>query len=109
MKSNKLIKILNGECYYSFWANWDYEDSIEAWEKDRDIKKCLNVAMQTLTPREQKVIKLRFELDGNNFISFRQIAYLFEVSNSKAVEIKNKALRKLGHPCRGLHILKEYL
>ncbi|TXH00925.1 MAG: hypothetical protein E6R05_06325, partial [Candidatus Moraniibacteriota bacterium] len=57
----------------------------------------IDEALRTLTPREQKVIKMRFGLDCEN-LTLEQVAKRFDVTGELIRQIEGKALRKLRHP-----------
>lgn len=59
----------------------------------------LNELLDTLTPRESKVLRLRFGIDCDEH-SLDEIGKLFEVSKERVRQIESKALRKMRHPCR---------
>lgn len=65
----------------------------------REEKKKLTLDMlETLTPREAKVLKLRFGLDGNEPLTLRETGDVIDVSPQRLRQIEAKALRKLRHP-----------
>jgi RNA polymerase sigma factor (sigma-70 family) len=85
-------------------------------EQDLQIKEvegALKDALQTLTPREGEVIKLRFGLEGNNECTLAEVAPLLNVTGEMVRKIEARALRKLRHPTRARPIrnagLTEYL
>lgn len=78
----------------------------EAILKD-EVKQMLNDILITLKPREEKVIKLRFGLDGNEPHTLEETAQRFAVTRERVRQIEAKALRKLRQPnCS--RVLKEY-
>ncbi len=66
----------------------------------RMIKDRLNEAISTLTPREEKIIKLRYGLDDNNPRTLEDVGTFFTVTRERIRQIEAKALRKLRHPSR---------
>jgi RNA polymerase sigma factor (sigma-70 family) len=56
--------------------------------------------INTLTPREQEVIQLRFGLDDGITHTLEEIGKKFEVTRERIRQIEDKALRKLRHPSR---------
>ena len=54
----------------------------------------------TLTPREQRVIELRFGLNGGQTHTLEDIGKMFNVTRDRIRQIEEKALRKLRHPTR---------
>ncbi len=64
--------------------------------------------LDTLTPREQKVLRLRFGLDDGRSRTLEEVGKTFDVTRERIRQIEAKALRKLRHPSRSKK-LKDYL
>lgn len=64
--------------------------------------------LQTLTPREQKVLKLRFGLEDGRTRTLEEVGKEFNVTRERIRQIEAKALRKLRHPSRSRK-LKDYI
>ncbi|NMA94884.1 MAG: RNA polymerase sigma factor RpoD [Clostridiales bacterium] len=64
--------------------------------------------LDTLTPREQKVLRLRFGLDDGRARTLEEVGREFDVTRERIRQIEAKALRKLRHPSRSKK-LKDYL
>jgi len=64
--------------------------------------------LQTLTPREEKVLKLRFGLDDGKARTLEEVGREFKVTRERIRQIEAKALRKLRHPSRSKK-LRDYL
>ena len=62
----------------------------------------------TLTPREEKVLKLRFGLDDGRARTLEEVGKEFNVTRERIRQIEAKALRKLRHPSRSKK-LRDYL
>ena len=62
----------------------------------------------TLTPREEKVLKLRFGLDDGRARTLEEVGREFNVTRERIRQIEAKALRKLRHPSRSKK-LRDYL
>ena len=54
----------------------------------------------TLTPREEKVLRMRFGIGENSDHTLEEVGLVFEVTRERIRQIEAKALRKLGHPSR---------
>ena len=67
-----------------------------------------NEVLDTLTEREQKVLKLRFGLDDGRARTLEEVGREFNVTRERIRQIEAKALRKLRHPSRSRK-LKDYL
>ena len=72
------------------------------------LKEQLNDVMKTLTPREAKVLRLRFGLDDGKSRTLEEVGKQFDVTRERIRQIEAKALRKLRHPSRSKK-LKEYM
>lgn len=72
------------------------------------LKEQLIEVLDTLTPREQKVLKLRFGLEDGRARTLEEVGKKFDVTRERIRQIEAKALRKLKHPSRSKK-LKDYL
>ena len=70
------------------------------------LREQLEEVMKTLTPREAKVLRLRFGLDDGKARTLEEVGKEFDVTRERIRQIEAKALRKLRHPSRAA-ILKE--
>ena len=64
------------------------------------LKEQLMDVLDTLTPREEKVLKLRFGLDDGRARTLEEVGREFKVTRERIRQIEAKALRKLRHPSR---------
>lgn len=72
------------------------------------LKEQLSEVLDTLTEREQKVLRLRFGLDDGRARTLEEVGKEFDVTRERIRQIEAKALRKLRHPSRSRK-LKDYL
>ena len=72
------------------------------------LKEQLEEVMNTLTPREAKVLKLRFGLEDGKARTLEEVGKEFQVTRERIRQIEAKALRKLRHPSRSKR-LKDYM
>ena len=72
------------------------------------LKEQLVEVLNTLTEREQKVLKLRFGLEDGRARTLEEVGKEFDVTRERIRQIEAKALRKLRHPTRSKK-LKDYL
>ena len=72
------------------------------------LKEQLEEVMSTLTPREAKVLKLRFGLEDGKARTLEEVGRVFEVTRERIRQIEAKALRKLRHPSRSKK-LRDYM
>ncbi len=74
----------------------------------RLLKEQLEDVLDTLTPREEKVLRLRFGLDDGRSRTLEEVGQVFGVTRERIRQIEAKALRKLRHPSRSRK-LKDFL
>ena len=72
------------------------------------LKEQLLVILDTLTPREEKVLRLRYGLDDGKPRTLEEVGKEFNVTRERIRQIEAKALRKLRHPTRSKR-LKEFI
>ena len=72
------------------------------------LREQLIEVLDTLTPREQNVLRLRFGLDDGRARTLEEVGKKFEVTRERIRQIEAKALRKLRHPSRSKK-LKDFL
>ncbi|MCI5848484.1 MAG: RNA polymerase sigma factor RpoD [Lachnoclostridium sp.] len=72
------------------------------------LKEQLAEVLDTLTEREQKVLRLRFGLDDGKARTLEEVGKEFEVTRERIRQIEAKALRKLRHPSRSRK-LKDFI
>ena len=65
-----------------------------------NLKEQTESVLKTLTPREEKVIKMRFGLDDGSEHTLEEVGQSFAVTRERIRQIEAKALRKLRHPSR---------
>jgi RNA polymerase primary sigma factor len=65
-----------------------------------NLKEQTEAVLKTLTPREEKVIKMRFGLDDGSEHTLEEVGQSFAVTRERIRQIEAKALRKLRHPSR---------
>ncbi len=72
------------------------------------LKEQIDDVLSTLTPREQRVLQLRFGLEDGRSRTLEEVGKEFQVTRERIRQIEAKALRKLRHPSRSRK-LKDYL
>ena len=87
----------------NFIADRDAVDPMEAAEI-RNLSDCTRQALSTLTPREERVLRLRFGIDEDSSHTLEEVGQEFAVTRERIRQIEAKALRKLRRPevCDGL-------
>ena len=86
------------------------EDAPSPSEQAADVllREHMEEVMQTLTPREAKVLKLRFGLQDGRMRTLEEVGKEFDVTRERIRQIEAKALRKLRHPSRSKR-LKDFM
>ena len=64
--------------------------------------------LRTLSPREEKIIRMRFGMEDGSEYTLEEVGRAFSVTRERIRQIEAKALRKLRHPSRSLQ-LKTFL
>ena len=72
------------------------------------LKEQLEDVLDTLTPREERVLRLRFGIDDGRSRTLEEVGQNFGVTRERIRQIEAKALRKLRHPTRS-HKLRDFL
>ena len=72
------------------------------------LKETLLSVLNSLTPREEKVLRLRYGVDDGRPRTLEEVGREFNVTRERIRQIEAKALRKLRHPSRSKH-LKDFL
>ena len=72
------------------------------------LKEQIEGVLQTLTPREHRVLQFRFGLEDGRSRTLEEVGKEFNVTRERIRQIEAKALRKLRHPSRSRK-LKDYL
>jgi RNA polymerase primary sigma factor len=65
-----------------------------------NLKEQTEAMLKTLTPREERIIKMRFGLDDGSEHTLEEVGQSFAVTRERIRQIEAKALRKLRHPSR---------
>lgn len=79
------------------------EDRVESSLLRDDLEHVVN----SLTPRERDVVRMRYGLDDGRAKTLEEIGRVFDVTKERVRQIESKALRKLRHPYRSA-VLREY-
>jgi RNA polymerase primary sigma factor len=72
------------------------------------LREKVEEVLETLTPREARVLRMRFGLDDGNAYTLEEVGQKFGLTRERIRQIEGKALRRLRHPRRSKG-LKEYL
>lgn len=81
-------------------VTYEGEMSVEDAVAHQVLREQLEEVLQTLTEREEKVLRLRFGLDDGRERTLEQVGQEFGVTRERIRQIEAKALRKLRHPSR---------
>ncbi len=69
-----------------------------------NLKEMTEQVLNTLTPREERIIKMRFGLEDGTEHTLEEVGQTFGVTRERIRQIEAKALRKLRHPSRNLRL-----
>ncbi len=72
------------------------------------LKKQVDDILKSLTPREERVIRLRFGIDDGYHRTLEEVGNIFNVTRERIRQIEDKALRKLRHPTRA-SVLQKFI
>ena len=64
------------------------------------LRRVVKDVLESLTPREAKVLRMRFGIDMNTDHTLEEVGKQFDVTRERIRQIEAKALRKLRHPSR---------
>ena len=86
------------------------EDAVQPLEValQSDLRDTVTRALETLTPREERVLRMRFGLGTNADYTLEEVGQTFSVTRERIRQIEAKALRKLKHPSRS-RVLRSFL
>ena len=68
------------------------------------MKQAIEAALNSLTERESKVLRMRFGIDSRTDHTLEEVSNQFEVTRERIRQIEAKAIRKLRHPSRSAHL-----
>jgi len=72
------------------------------------LKEKVDEVLSTLSPREARIIRLRFGLDNDRPYTLEEVGQKFGLTRERIRQIEGKALRRLRHPCRA-RLLRDYV
>ena len=73
-----------------------------------DLRETVTQILGTLTPREERVLRMRYGIGTNSACTLEEIGQQFSVTRERIRQIETKALRRLKHPSRA-RVLRSYL
>ncbi len=72
------------------------------------LREKVEQVLETLSPREARILRLRFGLDNDRPYTLEEVGQKFGLTRERIRQIEGKALRRLRHPCRA-RLLREYV
>lgn len=93
------------DAYIKDFIENDKESSPAETVASSDLKDRVREVLKTLTPREEKVLKMRFGIDVASEHTLEEVGKDFSVTRERIRQIEVKALRKLRHPSRSKRLL----
>ena len=76
------------------------ETDLEYGVHQQDVARIVNEVLDTLTPREAKVLRLRWGINLPHDRTLEEVGRLFDVTRERIRQIEAKAMRKMRHPAR---------
>ncbi len=86
----------------------NYFENPESLSINKNLKKTIDQILETLSPKEAKIIRMRFGIEMNTDHTLEEVGKLFDVTRERIRQIEAKALKKLSHPTRS-KILEVFL
>lgn len=83
--------------------SFDLEDthySVEDSFEQESLKECVKMALHTLTPKEEEILKLRYGFIDNKEYTLEKAGYVYGVTRERIRQIEEKALKRLRHSSR---------
>jgi RNA polymerase primary sigma factor len=68
------------------------------------LKEAMASMLKKLSPREERIIRMRFGFEDGNQRTLEEVGQVFAVTRERVRQIEAKALRKLRHPSRSNHV-----
>jgi RNA polymerase sigma factor (sigma-70 family) len=84
----------------------EYKTAEDIYE-EAQLQMLIKDTLDSMTPRESKILKLRFGIEMVEDFTLEQIAIAFNVTRERIRQIEAKALRKMRHPTRSTKLLGE--
>lgn len=78
----------------------------EALAIKQSMRADLENVLDTLTPKESGILRLRYGLDNGVQMTLKQVGKIFKVTKERVRQIEAKAIRKLQHPARSDKLLE---
>ena len=85
--------------------DYEVESQLQKNAELRQLKEKMNQILETLTPREAEVLRLRFGMKNGSPLTLEETAVQFKVTRERIRQIEAKALRKMRHPSRSKQII----
>lgn len=82
------------------WEPEPVETDLEYGVHQQDVARIVNEVLDTLTPREAKVLRLRWGINLPHDRTLEEVGRLFDVTRERVRQIEAKATRKMRHPAR---------
>jgi RNA polymerase sigma factor (sigma-70 family) len=79
-------------------------DDLDEKLDTESMQEQINQALRTLTPREEKIITMRFGIEDGKERTLDEIGEAFNICGQRVRQIEQRAMRKLRHPSRSRHL-----
>ncbi len=81
-------------------VNLGFHPAFPIWSIQSDLRETTTRALASLTPREERIVRLRFGIGMNTDHTLQEVGQQFSLTRERIRQIEAKALRKLKHPNR---------
>ena len=99
-KVRKVLKIAKEPISMETPIGDDEDSHLGDFIEDTSLRETTHSVLAQLTPREAKVLRMRFGIDMNTDHTLEEVGKQFDVTRERIRQIEAKALRKLRHPSR---------
>lgn len=84
-------------------------DDLELYEQvaQKDLVRLLPSVLETLTPREQEIVRMRFGFYNGSPMTLEEVGQFFDITRERVRQIEKKCIRKLRHPSRA-KLIKDF-
>ena len=90
----------NDDNYFREFVEDEQTDRPERYASNEMLRAQLEKVLKTLTPRERKIISLRYGLQNGYSYTLEEVGRIFRVTRERVRQIEAKAMKKLQHPTR---------
>jgi len=106
LDTNAMQSILGGNVLQLEGNTYEDIETPEQNQIKKELKECVESSLDSLTPQQAKVLRMRFGIGGGPELTLEQVADIFEVSRERIRQIEAKAMRLMRHPGRAEKVIE---